>query len=53
MWMVVAFTGRLKVQIGWPGLRDGGQAALSLYSSSEPHAHNGFATITALQTLPW
>jgi len=36
MRMVTAFSGGLTVQVGWFGLRVGGQPALSLHSSNEP-----------------
>jgi len=35
MWMVVAFTGGLTVQVGWLRLRVGGHLALSLHSLNE------------------
>jgi len=34
--MVAAISGGLTVQVGWLGLRVGGQPALSLHSSNEP-----------------
>jgi len=34
--MVAATSGGLTVQVGWLGLRVGGQPALSLHSSNEP-----------------
>jgi len=35
MWMVAAIYGGLAAQVGWLGLRVGGQTALSLHSSNE------------------